>query len=227
MRELGSQKIQLPFHNTFDTPWEYRRSFLAEEIDFLSFVGPTCPICGSDHCYRSITPYWRNAIELLPSFKKERIPIARFLCRRQQSTFSLLPVQLIPYRQYTVHSVVAALLLGLGCWHKGQRGFHGASIGVHPDSLVTPWLVVCWLATIVRGFRGAHALLGRIVDLSKVRSAARSALAWPELGSYFLAFEYDCQTTWWPRLQELLNRYSRSTGQFLFGIASQHRAGSG
>jgi len=164
---------------------------------------------------------------LLPSFRKERIPIARFLCRRQQSTFSLLPVQLIPYRQYTVHAIMAALLLGLGCWHKGQHGFHGASIGVHPDSLVTPWLVVCWLAMIVRGFRGAHAVLGRSVDLSKVRSAAGSALAWPELGSYLLAFGYDNRTAWRLRLQELLNQYSRDTGQFLFGIPSQRRAGSG
>ncbi len=194
---------------------------MAGEIDFLSFIGPVCPICGTDHCYRPISPYWRNAIELLPSFKKERIPIARFLCRKQQSTFSLLPVELIPYIQYTVDAVVATLRFGLGCWHKGQRGFYGAAVQVDPDSSVNPWLVAFWLVLIVRGLRGAHAVLGRSFDLNKVRSVG----AWQELGSYFLAFGYDRQTPWWPRLQELLNRYSRSTGQFLFGIPSQQRPG--
>lgn len=180
-----------------------------------------CPICGSEHCYRPISPYWRNAIELLPDFTKERIPISRFLCRRQQSTFSLLPVQLIPYVQYTVHAIVATLLLGLECWNEGQRGFHGASIRVHPDSLVTPWLVGCWLLLVVRGLSGAHAVLGLIFDLNKVHSTA----AWSELGSYFQAFGFDSQTFLRPRLQDLLNRYSRSTRQFLFGIPSQHRTG--
>jgi hypothetical protein len=92
---------------------------------------------------------------------------------------------------------------------------------VHPDSFVTPWLVACWLMLIMRGLRGAHAVLGRIFDLNKVHSTT----AWSELGSYFLAFAYDRRTFWRPRLQDLLNRYSRSTGQFLFGIPSQYRTG--
>ncbi|MBC8492636.1 MAG: hypothetical protein H8D43_02530 [Chloroflexi bacterium] len=122
---------------------------------------------------------------------------------------------------------MAALLLGFGCWHGGGRGFYGASVKVYQDSLVTPWLVACWLVLIVRGFKRAHTALGRICDLSKVRSAAGSIVAWAEVGSYFLVFGYGGQTPWRTRLQELLNRYSRSTRQFLFGIPSQHRAGAG
>jgi hypothetical protein len=198
---------------------------LAGEIDFLSFIGPVCPICGSVHCYRQISPYWRNAIELLPCFKKGRVPIARFLCRKEHTTFSLLPVQLIPYYQYTVHAIVATLLLGFRCWHDGWRGFYGASVKVDQDSLVTPWLVACWLVVILRGFKYAHAVLGRICDLGKVR-AAGNTVAWAEMGSYFVAFGYDSRSPWRARLQELLNRYSRSTMQFLFGIPSQHRAGA-
>lgn len=185
-----------------------------------------CPICDSVHCYRQISPYWRGAIELLPCFRKERIPVARFLCRKEQTTFSLLPVQLIPYHQYTVHAIVAALLLGFGCWHGGRGGFHGASVEVDQDSLVTPWLVACWLVLIARGFKRAHASLGRIYDLSKARSAA-GTVAWAEVGSYFLAFGYGGQAPWRTRLQELVNRYSRSTRQFLFGIPSQDRPGAG
>ena len=50
-------------------------------------------------------------IDLFPEFRKERIPVARFLCRKEVSTFSLLPIQLIPYFQYTVVAVIYALLV--------------------------------------------------------------------------------------------------------------------
>jgi len=226
-REQGSRKIQLPFYNRFETIWEYKAAFLSDQIDFFSYIGPTCPRCGDIHCYRQITSYYRYAIDLFPRLKKKSIPIARFLCRKQQQTFSLLPTQLIPYFQYTVHAVVATLFLGLGCWQRGHRGFYGASVAVDQDSLVTPWLVVCWLIVIVRGFRRAHAVLGRIYDLNEVRSTPNSTVAWPEAGSYFLAFSCKPRTLWWPQFQALLNRYSRSTGQFLFGKPSQQRTGAG
>src|SRR3972149_8241322 len=100
-REQGSQTIQLTYINTYKTIWEYKKSFLARQIDFFSFIGPRCPICGALDCYRQITPYWRYAIDLFPDFKKEQVPIARFLCRKKRKTFSLLPIQLIPYLQYT------------------------------------------------------------------------------------------------------------------------------
>ena len=104
--EQGSQAIQLPYFNKFETIWEYEKLFLSDQIDFISFLGVHCPICKRIDCYRPMAPYWRNAIELFPEFKKKRIPIARFLCRRRRKTFSLLPVQLIPYFQYTVGAVV-------------------------------------------------------------------------------------------------------------------------
>jgi hypothetical protein len=61
---------------------------------------------------------------LFPEFKKQRIPIARFVCRRRHKTFSMLPTQLIPYRQYTVKAVIGVLLLGLQFRQQGQKGFH-------------------------------------------------------------------------------------------------------
>ena len=57
---------------------------------------------------------------------------------KQNSSFSLLPIQLIPYIQYTVHAVIGTLLLALEYWQMGQRGFYGASIKVDANSLVTP-----------------------------------------------------------------------------------------
>lgn len=122
-RGQGSRAIQLPYPNTYETIWEYRESFLSGRIDFPSVIGPACPICGHKGCYREITPYWRYAMELFPAFAKKRIPIARFLCRRQPRTFSLLPLQLIPYCRYTANAILGSLLLALECRGRGQRGF--------------------------------------------------------------------------------------------------------
>jgi hypothetical protein len=133
------RKIQLPYPNTYKSIWEYRESFLSGQIDFVSFLGPTCPICGKKDCYRGITPYWRYAIDLFPEFRKERVPVARFLCDKRQSTFSLLPTQLIPYFQYTVNAVIGTLLLVLKLPADGTEGFSwrlgGGGSGQPPDPM--------------------------------------------------------------------------------------------
>jgi hypothetical protein len=219
-REQGSRAIQLPYPNTYETIWEYRESFLSGRIDFPSLIGPACPICGHKGCYREITPYWRYAMELFPAFEKKRIPIARFLCRRQPRTFSLLPLQLIPYCRYTANAILGTLLLGLECRSRGQRGFHGAVVRLDPESLVTPWLVACWTALILRGLRRAHAVLRRWYDLSRIRTSGMSR-AWEEIGTYFLCLGWKSHLPF----RDVFHRYSRSTRHFLFGTPSQERAG--
>lgn len=137
----------------------------------------------------------------------------------------MLPIQLIPYFQYTVVAVIGTLILGFGCWQKGQKGFLGAVVAVdrvYPDSLLTPWLIFCWLKVVAQGFRRAHGVLGRFYDLSGVRTSKRVA-AWEEVGRYFLAFGWKPDTPWVPLLFKLLYLYSRQTRQFLFGTASQQR----
>ncbi len=181
------RKIQLPYPNAYESIWEYKKSFLSGQIEFFSFLGPTCPVCGKQDCYREITPYWRYAIDLFPEFKKERVPIARFLCDKREKTFSILPSQLIPYFQYTVNAVIGTLLLVLQCRQMGQKGFHGASVAVDPDSLLTPWLIACWLGVVVLGLRRAHGVLRRWYPLTEIRSSHSSA-AWEEAAGYFLVF---------------------------------------
>jgi len=217
----GSRKIQLPYHNNFKTIWEYKKSFLAGEIDFATVIGPTCPLCAEPGCYRQITAYWRYATELFAEFEKRRIPIARFLCRRRKKTFSLLPIQLIPYYQYTASAVLGVILLALGCRQKGQRGFFGACSRVHPDCLITPWLVACWSAMILGGFRRAHGLLSRVYDLSRVSYS--KFFSADELYNYLLAFDIRPNMIYQPKLLALLDRYSYASQQFLFAIPSQLR----
>jgi hypothetical protein len=134
-----------------------------------------------------------------------------------------LPIQLIPYFQYTVTAVIGTLLLGYQYWQKGYRGFYGASVSVEADSLVTPWLVVCWLAIVARGFRRAHAVLRRFYDLSDIHTLMDGASLWKDVSGYFLAFGLNQKIPWTKRVLTLCRRYSRSTNRFLFGIPSQQR----
>lgn len=216
------RNIQLPYPNTFETIWQYKESFLCGQIDFLFFLGPICPLCGKAHCYREIPPYWRYAIDLFPEYQKERIPIARFLCDTKEITFSLLPIQLIPYFQYTVHAVIGTLLLGIRYSKRGQKGFYGASVTLDPESQVTPWLIACWLAVTVLGLRRSHGVLRRFYDLNAMGSMKISQ-RWEEAEGYFLSFGWKPDLLWGPLLHALLNRYSRTTRLFLFGTPSQHR----
>ena len=143
--------------------------------------------------------------------------------RSRQSTFSLLPIQLIPFFLYTVNAVLGAVLLAFRCWQKGQGGFYGASVEVDPDSMVTPYLVACWLTVVVNGLRRAHGILVRFYDLSDVKIAAGSTAIWHEVSGYFLAFGLNPTIAWARLVWTLINRYSRITGRFLFGAPSQHR----
>lgn len=133
-----------------------------------------------------------------------------------------MPTQLIPYFQYTVNAVIGTLLLVLACRQMGQKGFHGASVAVDPDSLVTPWLIACWLAVVVLGLRRAHGILRQWYPLADIRSSHRSSTC-KEVAAYFLSLGWHLRIRWGPMLQVLVNRYSRSTKRFLLGSPSQSR----
>jgi hypothetical protein len=164
-------------------------------------------------------------VELFPGFRKEKIPIARFVCRKQGGTFSLLPVQLIPYFHYTVSAVIGTLLLAFQFRQMGQQGFYGASISVDPESLVTPWLIACWLAIVLQGLRRGHRALVGFYDLTQIR-VRQQMPPWEEMSGYLMAFGLRPGA---PRghaegvIERVLYRYSLSTARFLFGVPSQSR----
>ena len=148
--------IQYQFDNTYTDIWEYKDAF--SSINFKKKIGKKCIICGKEDCYTQIEEYYRYAIDLFP-FKKERVPVARFLCRKTGATFSLLPNQLIPYCQYTVDSIVGTLLKVYKFQQTGQAGYHGAGLELDADCLVTPYLIQTWAALLLHGFlRGHHVL---------------------------------------------------------------------
>ena len=166
--------------------------------------------------------YWRYAIDLFP-FQKSWVPVARFSCRHKRATFSLLPVQLIPYFQYTVDAVIGTLLLALRFRQDGQRGFYGASVEVDAESDVTPWLVACWLSVVAGGFRRAHAELGRLYDVGQVRSAEGWGALWSEVRTYLIAFARGSPPEGPQVVMVPVRRYALATGRFLIGTPSQSR----
>ena len=56
---------------------------------------------------------------------------------------------------------------------------------VDPESMVTPWLVACWLKVVLQGLRRAHAVLRRFYDLNDIRTA-HTSVAWEGVAGYFL-----------------------------------------
>ena len=130
-----------------------------------------CPICGGTACYREIAPYYRMVIELFP-FRKGEIPIARFQCRREKRTFSLLPYQLAPYRLYTIESMILAVLVWCEFFREEEGGASVAVETLPGDCHVTPWLLRNWLGMVVMGLRGGHPFLmqwyGRVITESCV-----------------------------------------------------------
>ena len=155
-----------------------------------------------------------------------RVPVARFFCRKSGKTFSLLPIQLIPYFQYTVQAVVGVLLLALESWESGQRGFHGAAVRVDPDSRVTPWLVSYWVTVILSGFRHAHATLIRWYDLTGIRSREHTG-EMGEAAGYVACLGWRAEMVPWALMQKPVTRYSVQTKRFLFGTPSQGRNRAG
>ena len=179
-------------------------------------------MCGGSDCYGSMAPYWRYAIELFP-FRKRRVPVARFSCKSRRQTFSLLPIQLIPYFQYTMDAVVGTLLLALRLRQSGQRGFYGASVQVDAESDVTPWLVACWLSVVTGGLRRAHAVLGRFYDVDQVSTGEGGGALWTEVRTYLIAFARGSPPEGPQVVADPVRRYALATGLFLIGRPSQSR----
>ena len=86
------------------TPVEY-----IERFNTLSISRPErCSLCGAYHSFYAHGSYWRN---ILTDEFEERIPIARFYCKVCKTTASLLPSFVLPYFQYSLEFILAALRL--------------------------------------------------------------------------------------------------------------------
>ncbi|RKY24132.1 MAG: hypothetical protein DRP79_08210 [Planctomycetota bacterium] len=207
--------IQYPFDNTFDDVWEYEKSF--SSINFESYLGDQCPLCGRSGCYKQISEYYRNAITLFPH-KKDVVPVARFLCHKSGRTFSLLPYQLIPYHQYTIDAIIGTLLAVYHFQSLGQQGYHGASLDLDPDCLVTPYLVHTWAILIITGLIRGHAVLQGAYPVSSADKATSSTM----IRAIYLYLEAVVSQR--RCVLPAVRRFCHRTNGFLFGVSSGDRS---
>lgn len=160
--------IQLCYPNRFGSIWEYQEAFFLEEIDFLSVLGPVCPVCGVSCGFRRIVDYDRPVVELFP-YKEDRVWVARFQCLGTPGrwpTFSLLPYQLLPYHKVTLASMVQALLMWREFWREERH--QGTAYEVEQElpgeAGVTSWLLRRWAAVFgVWLWRSREALKGEVM----------------------------------------------------------------
>lgn len=205
------------YNNSFSSVFEYEEAFQLGKIDWGSAVGKICPLCGRPDCLRRVPPYKRRAVELFP-YREGMISIARFQCLLLKRTVSLLPYQLAPYRVYTVESMILAVVLWAEIAADGDGGALAAVEELSGDCAVTPWLLRNWLGVVVIGFRCAHPVLCRWVDLTSIHSGEDTAEKLDEVMRYSLRLG-----SRGPPLRAAVQRYSRFTGRHLLGVSSQER----
>jgi hypothetical protein len=213
--------IQLVYDNRFSSVFEYEDSFIEKKIDWRSVVGEACPVCGQTGCWREISPYDRTAIELFP-FRKGKVSIARFQCRKTMRTFSLLPYQLAPYHQYTIESMIWALLLWYEIHEEAAGGASKAADELPADSSVTPWLLRHWLGVVALGLRSGHSVLRDWYELSGIHSGDRPDEMLREVYSYCLCFGSRGPPNRLS-LRAAMRRLGSVAGRHLVGVPSQER----
>lgn len=81
---------------------------ILEILDLGIDFNECCPICKGKGCPEFIGYYYRKVIDEKGILFRD-FPIARYLCRRNKKTFSLLPYQLVPYSRYSIPLIIKAL----------------------------------------------------------------------------------------------------------------------
>ncbi len=108
--------MQVPYHIKSFLQ-DYYKNFDKWPIPCFS---DKCPICGSADCATYHGYYIRIVICPLTGFSVSDFPILRFLCHNKgirkcdHVTFSLLPVDLVPFRQLTLKFMVLAVWIRIG-----------------------------------------------------------------------------------------------------------------
>ncbi len=110
--------IQIPYHIKVSLQ-EYYKNFDTWPIPDFS---EKCPICSGVDCATFLGYYVRIAICPLTGFSVPDLPVLRYLCHDKGNarvcdhiTFSLLPLELVPFRQLSLDFMVKAM------WFKVSR----------------------------------------------------------------------------------------------------------
>jgi hypothetical protein len=143
-------------------------------------------------------------------------------------TFSMLPYQLVPYFQYTLESMVRALLLWRGFCKdpkstgSAYRAAEAIDESLKGESEVTSWQLRTWALVFQSWLRRLQAELSEEYDFTGVRFFDGLPLALEELQGYFAAL---CRGPPGDGLGVLVcaKRHAEQRGRFLLGVPSQLR----
>ena len=104
--------MQIPYHTKVSLQ-EYYKNFYALPIPDFS---DKCPICGGAECATFLGYYIRTANCPITGFSVLDLPVLRYLCHDKGDvrvcdhiTFSLLPHELVPFRQLSLNFMVKAV----------------------------------------------------------------------------------------------------------------------
>ena len=110
--------IQIPYHIKVSLQ-EYYKNF---DTWIIPDFSDKCPICGGVDCATFLGHYIRIAICPMTGFSVPDLPVLRYLCHDKGNarvcdhiTFSLLPHELVPFRQLSLDFMVRAI------WFKVSR----------------------------------------------------------------------------------------------------------
>lgn len=110
--------IQIPYHIKVSLQ-EYYKNF---DTWLIPNFSDKCPICGGIDCATFLGHYIRIAICPMTGFSVPDLPVLRYLCHDKGDTrvcdhitFSLLPNELVPFRQLSLNFMVRAI------WFKVSR----------------------------------------------------------------------------------------------------------
>jgi hypothetical protein len=161
------------------------------------------------------------------SSRQDWVWIARFFCRNQKATFSLLPHQLAPYHKYTIVSISLCLMMA---WKNCKKNWSEVLDALsqeleHFNSSL--WQMMLWLKAMLYSFRRVQAMMN-------LKDAPAKALGlYPNKYEKQLEALHDYISTLIDGelskqsikkcIHEVVVNITNKTGRFFFGTPSQER----
>jgi hypothetical protein len=201
-----------------------------------------CPICSGADCAKYWGTYTRRVVEPMSGFSADDFPIMRFRCFRvgkphvRDVTFSLLPLELVPYRRLSVKFLLEAVLVRVKrklSWLKAEAAVEEELVDlVGVDSLVSVVALMSWVLLMEEGllrlvasglrlvegmpdaFAGDEGVDGLVAFLEGAKGYVSTRLEPRIRGPDALAMDFYLMSGGW-----------QNNAAFLFGTPSQHRGG--
>jgi hypothetical protein len=235
--------VQIPHHTAVGLA-TYYFAFRAGQWDIPDF-SEECPICGGEDCAVYWGFYTRQVIEPMGGLSVDDFPVMRFRCYRRGGTprvsdvtFSLLPLDLVPFRRLSLKFMVAAVLLWLQrrlSRERAEEFIQKELVDMEdPESVpfASAWAQWTWFCLLREGLhrlvrRGSPVIHRSLVDGSGVWKSLQLA-NFLELTAIYASRRLEPQIRGPDALAGdffLIAGGQRANAGFLFGLASQHRLG--